>query len=179
MDHATAVEAGFAAAVVVLGLSLAGALQGRLGAKAITALAAAIAAGAVAAWVSFALDPAGDVAIAAAGLAVTAALEGALLRVRASLERTRRIDEETARAEQRLRELVERETAGHAAELERTLARARAESTSLLLEEELLIAEARRDEVIAREEQARASLADALTQTQRRVDRRLAEWAED
>src|SRR5437588_853450 len=179
VDRVTVVQAGFAAAAVVVGASLAAALRGGIGAKSIAALATLIGVGAVAAWVAFALDPSRAVAIAALGLTVAAAIEGALVRVRRSLARARRVDDEAAQAERRLRELVERETAAHAAELERTLARARAESTSLLLDEERRIAEARRQDVATREEQAGAHLSEALAQTQRRVERRLAEWGED
>ena len=179
MDRVAVVQAGFAAAAVVVGASLAAALRGGIGAKSIAALATLIGVGAVAAWVSFALDPSRAVAIAAVGLTVAAAIEGTLVRVRRSLARARRVDDEAAQAERRLRELVERETAAHAAELERTLARARAESTSLLLDEERRIAEARRQDVATREEQAGAHLSEALAQTQRRVERRLAEWGED
>src|SRR5207253_898475 len=82
----------------------------------------------------------------AVGLTAAAAVEAGLTRVRQSLARVRRIDEETSRAERQLRELVRVEAEGHAAELERVLARARAESTSLLLEEERRIAETRRKE---------------------------------
>jgi gas vesicle protein len=179
VDRVTIVQAGFAAAVVVVAVSFAAALRGRLGSKALGALTALVGIGAVAAWVSFALDPARSVAIAAAGLTAAAAIELALVRVHGSLARARRIDDEAARAELRLRELVERETTGHAAELERTLARARAESTSLLLDEERRIAEERRQAVATREEEAGANLSEALAQTQRRVERRLGEWGED
>jgi uncharacterized protein YukE len=179
MDRVTIVQAGFAAAVVVVAVSFAAALRGRLGGKALGALTALVWIGAVAAWVSFALDPARSVAISAAGLTAAAAIELALVRVRSSLARARRIDDETVHAELRLRELVERETTAHAAELERALARARAESTSLLLDEERRIAEERRQAVAAREEEAGANLSEALAQTQRRVERRLGEWGED
>ena len=179
VDRVTIVQAGFAAAVVVVALSFGAALRRRLSGSFLVALTALVGIGAVAAWVSFALDPARSVAIAAAGLTAAAAIELALVRVRRSLSRAWRIDDETARAERRLRELVERETTAHAAELERTLARARAESTSLLLDEERRIAEERRQAVAAREEEAGANLSEALAQTQRRVERRLGEWGED
>jgi len=130
----TIVQAGFAAAVVVVGASLAAALRGAIGTRALSSLATILGLGAVAAWVTFALHPSADVAIAAAGLTAAAAVEGGLTCVRQALARVRRIDDETSLAERRLRELVRAEADGHAAELERVLARARAESTSLLLE---------------------------------------------
>src|SRR5919201_230663 len=136
VDRVTIVQAGFAAAVVVVGASLAAALRGSIGTRAPSGVATFLGLGAVAAWVAFALDPSRGVAIAAVGLTP-------------------------------------------AAELERVLARARAESTSLLLEEERRIAETRRKEVADREEEAAARLSEALAETQRRVERRLAGWSED
>src|SRR5438128_7817679 len=129
MDRVTIVQAGFAAAVVVAGLSLVAALRGSIGARALAALAGLLGLGAIAAWVTFALHPSGRIAIAAVGLTAAAAVEGGLTRVRQALVRVRRIDDETSRAERQLRELVRAEAEGHAAELERVLARARAEST--------------------------------------------------
>ena len=59
------------------------------------------------------------------------------------------------------------------------LARARAESTSLLLDEERRIAETRRQDVAEREDEAGARLSESLAATQRRVEQRLAAWGED
>src|SRR5439155_10208314 len=132
VDRVTLVQAGFAAAVVVVGASLAAALRGAIGARALAALASLVGLGAVAAWVSFALDPSRGVAIAAAGLTAAATVEAGLTRVRRAPARVHRIDDETSRAEPHLREPVESEVAPHAPELERGLARARAEATALL-----------------------------------------------
>jgi hypothetical protein len=79
------------------------------------------------------------------------------------LARGRRIDAEIDDAESRLRELVERETAERADELDRTLARARADSASLLAEQERKLADARRSELNDRERRMGAELGDALT----------------
>ena len=75
--------------------------------------------------------------------------------------------------------LVDAEAAEHAAELERVLARARADSVSLLVEEERRIAEERRREFAERERESTASLTEALTRTQAQVEQRLAAWAQD
>ena len=61
----TIVQVGFAAAVVVVGASLAAALRGAIGTRALAALASLLGLGAVAAWVTFALHPSGRIAIGA------------------------------------------------------------------------------------------------------------------
>ena len=71
------------------------------------------------------------------------AAAAALLLLRA-LARTEAMDANLAEAQTQLRTLVARETAENAAELERSLARARADSVSLLVEEERRIAEEHR-----------------------------------
>jgi hypothetical protein len=78
-----------------------------------------------------------------------------------------------------LREVAERETATHAAELERRIARARADSMSLLVEQERELGEVRRREIADREAQARTTLARALSDAQKVMEQRLAEWGED
>src|SRR5581483_7605721 len=93
--------------------------------------------------------------------------------------RARRLDAEFGDAEARLASLIEREAAQRAEELERTLARARADSSSMLAEEERRLAEARRAEVNDRERRATAELGDALTLAERRVEKRLSEWSAD
>src|SRR5919199_6753573 len=123
VDRVTIVQAGFAAAVIVVGASLAAALRGSIGTRALSGLAALLGLGAVAAWVTFALHPSGDLAIAALGLTAAAAVEGGLTRVRQALARVRRIDEETSRAERRLREPVRAEAHGPAAQRARLPAR--------------------------------------------------------
>src|SRR5919199_1890693 len=168
-----------ALAVVVVGVALLGALRRRVTATWLWVVGSALGAAAVAAWAAFALEPGGELAIAAAGLTATTAIVLGAVRLRAAVERVARVDAEHERSEARLRALVERQTAEFEADLEHALARARAESTSRLVEEERRIAEERRREVAAREEEAAASLSEAFAASQRRVERRLAGWAED
>src|SRR5439155_15921012 len=78
-----------------------------------------------------------------------------------------------------LRALVDQETKERAAELERTLARARADSTSLLMEEERKIADDHRREFARRERDFAATMTESLTVTQSQVEQRLAGWAQD
>jgi hypothetical protein len=141
-----------------------------------TALEAVLAAGA---WTVFALDPQESLAVSAGGLTACMVLAAATLPVRRALVRGRRVEEELRQAERTLHELVEREVAARSAELERLLARARADSVSLLAEEERRLAESRRREFLEREKQAGAGLAETLAAAQQRIDRRLADWAQD
>src|SRR5262245_65827115 len=87
------------------------------------------------------------------------------------------LDREIARGRARFDEVVAAEAEERAAELERTMARARAESLSGLAAEERRIAEERRREVVEREREAGTKLAEALTATQRDVQQRLANRA--
>src|SRR5207237_5938358 len=87
------------------------------------------------------------------------------------------VDDALAGAEPRLHAAVESELADRTVELEHAIARARADSTSLLVEEERRISEDRRRSFAEREEEAAAKLTEALATTQRRVEQRLGGWA--
>lgn len=93
--------------------------------------------------------------------------------------RDREPDGQLAHAEARLRELIDREVEERATELQRTLARTRADSISLLVAEERRIAEESRQRVAKRERELGAELAEGLIATQKRVEQRLAGWAQD
>jgi hypothetical protein len=74
---------------------------------------------------------------------------------------------------------VTQEIEQRAAELEATLARARADSISQLADEERRIAEERRRDVAERERDATTRLGDQLVAVQRAVELRLADWGTD
>src|SRR5581483_2947762 len=82
-------------------------------------------------------------------------------------------------AELRLRELIEREAEERGVELQRTLALARAESVSLLAQEERRLAEERRKEFAERERHTASELSLRLIDVQKRVEERLSAWAAD
>jgi hypothetical protein len=84
-----------------------------------------------------------------------------------------------AAASETLQAIIDQDARDRAAELERVLARARADSMSLLADEERRIAEVRRVSIAEREEAAGHELTEALGATQRRVEQRLTEWGED
>ena len=159
-------ELVFAGAAVVVFASAGAALFGRVSRNTLAALTGLVAVAAAAAWVVFALEP-------------TRGARGRRrrahrLRRDSSSARSRFSGSSCARrmssgswteAETRLDALVARETEAHAAELERTLARARADSLSRLVAEERRIGEERRSCARRAGEQApSAELSEALAQ---------------
>jgi hypothetical protein len=118
-------------------------------------------------------------AIVVAEVALTlAALAFVLSLAAVTLARRRRSDP-TTEARRALETLVAEQTAASADELKTRLARMRADSLSVLAEEERRIAEERRRELAEREQAAGVELADALAATTRRVEERLRGWADD
>jgi hypothetical protein len=179
MSAVTVFQIVFAVGVVLAACALAGALLRRLDRRGLTVLVAVCAGGAVAAWVAFALNPERGVAVAAGGLVAATLVAAASLLLAKALERVARLDAQLDRAEAHLNEVVEQQVETRNAELERALARARAESISLLTEQERRIAEERRALLVERERVAGAELAEALATTQKQVEQRLQEWAQD
>src|SRR5262249_59685068 len=120
-----------------------------------------------------ALDVDSGTAVAAGGLTVCAVAVVLTIPLGQSLARSRRIDAELEAAETRLRELAEHETKARSEELERTLARARADSSSHFAEEDRRLSEARRTELDERERRLSAELKETLALVERRVEQRL------
>jgi hypothetical protein len=181
MALTTAFDIVFAAGVGAAALALAGATLRLLSRAALLAFAALELGLALAAWIAFALshDHARELAVSAGGLLGSLAAALAALLLQRALTRTDAMDANLAETQAALRALVARETAETAAELERSLARARADSISLLIEEERRISEEHRREFSDREREVAASLTETLTATQAQVEQRLAGWAQD
>jgi hypothetical protein len=175
----TAVQIAFAAAVVVAGAAVAATLAGRAPRGVLAGVAALLGIGAAAGWVVFALDTDSGTAVAAGGLTLCAAVVLLTIPLGEALARSRRIDAELEAAETRLREVAEHETKMRTEELERTLARARADSSSQFAEEERRLAEARRNELVERERRISSELGETVALVERRVEQRLADWAGD
>jgi gas vesicle protein len=175
----TAVQIAFAAGVVVLAATIATALAGRGSRRELAGIAGLLGLAATGGWVVFALDVDRGTAVAAGGLTVCFAAAVLTLPLRSGLARTQRIEAELEEAETALRDLVERESVLRGEELERTLARARAETSSRLAEDERKLAEARRNELAQRERRVAGELGEALALVERRVEQRLTEWSAD
>lgn len=181
MSLTTGFDIGFAVAVGVAAVALAGAASRVLGRRALVLLTLLVTGGAIAGWVLFALRHSHprELAVATGGITACAVACAGSLVIAWSLARAAATEAHIATAQRRLLELVEQEAADRAAEVERTLARARADSVSLLAEEERRIAEQRRAAFDARERELIGSLTDALTETQAQVSQRLADWKRD
>jgi hypothetical protein len=181
MALTTVFDIVFAGGVVVAALALAGAAVRFLPRSALVGLAAFELGGTVAAWAAFALSHAHprELAISAGGLIGCLLAASASLLLQRALVRTDAMDANLEETQTALRALVAREAAESTAELERLLARARADSVSVLIEEERRIAEEHRRELAEREREVAASLTEALTATQAQVEQRLAGWAQD
>lgn len=179
MSLTTAFQIVFAAGAALAIVALAGAGFRLLGRAALGTLTTIVCAAAAASWVAFALRPHRELAVDAGGLTVAALLAASSLALARALARVSRLDAEADRAQAQLGEFVEQQREGAAAELERQLARARADSISTLVEEERRIAEERRAAIAERERLAHAELLEGLTKTQQQVEQRLQGWARD
>jgi hypothetical protein len=141
--------------------------------------AIACAAGALGAWIAFVFEPGVGLGAAAAGLTLCALAELGALVLTGALARRRDLELDFVDAESRLSRLIEEENERRAAELTRTLARARADTSSLLAEEERKFALERQRLIAEREEQARTEIAEALSLAQQRAEQRVAALAGD
>jgi exonuclease VII large subunit len=95
------------------------------------------------------------------------------------MARSRALDREFERAKSQLSAAVEGEARTRTGEIERTIARARADSLSAYAEEERRLAETRRSALEESEERLRHGLAQAFAKVQGQVEQRLASWHQD
>ncbi len=118
------------------------------------------------------------IAVVAAALAVIA-LVACVLALRRVRAHEQLLEREIEAGKTAFDEVVARELAQRAEELEHTLARERADSLSQLAEEERRIAVERRRDVAERERTATERLSEQLVAAQAAVEQRLADWAAD
>jgi len=177
--RAEVLELVFAVAVVVVFASGVAAVYARVSRTTLVACAALIGAAAAVAWISFALDPSREVAVTAGGLTVCAALQLSVVFLGRLVERALQVDRRLAEAEARFDALVSTEVEARAAELERTLSRARADSLSKLVAEERKIGETRRAALAEQERTAGMELSEALANVEQRVANRIGELNAD
>src|SRR5436305_9055488 len=142
----TAFDIVFAVAVLVAAAALAGGAFRLVPRRPLELVTALLAGAALAAWVLFALRHDRELALDAGGLTGCAIAAAGSFLLLGALARAAAMDAHLAEAETKLAELVRLEAAKRVVELERTLVRARADSVSLLNEEERRIAEERRRE---------------------------------
>jgi hypothetical protein len=179
MSVETAFALVFAAGVLLAAASLAAAALGRARKGWLAVVAGLLGAAAAAAWVAFALEPGTGLAIAATGLVACLLAGLAAFGLKRGLDRVRAIDFEIERAISELASVAQQETRVRSTELERTLARSRADSLSAYAEEERRLAETRRKALEESEQRLRHGLADAFAKVQGQVEQRLAGWHQD
>jgi hypothetical protein len=179
VDVETAFAIVFAAAVLVAAASLAATVLERASRTLLVAACAVIGIAAVAAWVAFALAPSAALAISATGLVACLLLPLAALGLQKGLARGRAIDDEIERAKAELAAVAREEVSKRSSELERTLARARADSLSAYADEERGLAETRRTALGESEQRLKHGLAEAFSKVQGQVEQRLASWHQD
>ena len=104
---------------------------------------------------------------------------GPLARRRQQKARIADVEAELDRARDEIARVIRDEFETKAADIQRLMARERADSLSRLQEEERRIADERRRAVAEQERGAITELTAGLAETQQRVDQRLASWAAD
>jgi hypothetical protein len=173
------VQIAFVAAAVVTTLSLLGAVLDRVSNSVLAGGAVLLGIGAAAAWVAFGVRPDRGIAVAAGGITLAFGAQLAAVKLREVLRAAHRTDEQIARAQARLGTVIAKEADERSAELERTLARARADSVSIIAEQERRLAEERRAAAAERSRTTGDELGEALTASQQQVEARLAAWRDD
>jgi len=172
-------DVAFAAATGAAALALGLAALRKAPIWVLLALTALIACGAVAGWTFWAIEHHRELAVAAGGLSAAALVAAAAAALRRAHGRGEAFEAHLAAAQARLDAQIDAEAAARATELERTLARARADSVSLLQEEERKLAEEHRREFLQRQHEIADALTAQLTETQSQVEQRLTGWSQD
>jgi hypothetical protein len=117
--------------------------------------------------------------LAAGGLAAAAIAELGLVALARGFRRTRDLERLSEAAREDLASFIETEVRERVLELERLLARERANASHQLSEQERRLAEERRGIVERQTERARVELTQAVSAVQERLERRLMAWAAD
>jgi hypothetical protein len=172
-------QIAFAAAAALAALSIAAAAFDRAPRRVLIGLALLLGASAVAAWVVFGVRQRTSLAVVAGGVTLAFFAQVAAVKLRYLLRGAHRIDEQLSRAQARLSSLIAREADERNAELERALARARADSTSVMAEQERRLAEEHRVAATERSRTSADELGQALTAAQQQVEARLSAWTDD
>jgi hypothetical protein len=178
--HAESVfQAIFAGAALLVAASFVVVLLRPVPSNVLKAGSIACAVAALGAWVAFVFAPSVGLGAAAAGLTLCGLAELGALELAGALERRQAVEQDIVHAEGRLARVIEEENERRAAELNRTLARARADASSLLAEEERKFLLERQRLIGEREQQARTEIAEALSTAQRRAEQRVAALGAD
>jgi len=182
---ALALEIVFAAGIVVVGLSLLAVVLGKASDRLLLVLTVALAIGAAVAVVALGIDLVDSytdvdaLLLAAGGLAAAAIAEAGLLALNRGLRRMQETERLTEAARDEIHAFAAQESQQRILELERILARERANTSHQLSEQERRLAEERRDTVERQAERARVELTQTVASVQERLEQRLMAWAAD
>src|SRR5262245_12912163 len=180
-----AFEIAFVASLAIVALSLVAVAFARVPERLLLVLAVGLAviavAGAVIAGLEIAegTDDGELLLVTVGGLLVAVLCETALFVLARGLRRIGELEQVGEDARGRIDAFLDRHAEERTAELERMLARERAEANHLLGEQERQLAEERRDAVARQAEQASADLTEAVSGAQGRLETRLMTWAAD
>lgn len=175
----TLFDIAFAAATGVAALALGLAAVRKAPQWLLLGLTAVIAGAAVAGWTFYALRHHRELAVAAGGLSAAALVTAGAVALRRAHAHAEAFESHFAEARARLQAQIDEEADARGAELERTLARARADSVSLLQEEERKLADEHRREFKQRQSEITDALTAQLTEVQAQVEQRLTGWSQD
>jgi hypothetical protein len=182
---ALAFELVFVAGLGVVGVSLLALALGRASERYLFRMAVLLALGALAAGAALVanlVDGFTDtdaILLATAGLGAAAVAELGLAGYARGLRRARELERLAEAAKEDLASFVDTEMRERMLELERLLARERANASHQLSEQERRLSEERRDIVERQTERARVELTQAVSAVQERLERRLMAWAAD
>jgi hypothetical protein len=182
---ALAFELAFVAGLVVVGVSVLALALGRAPERYLIWTAVVLALGALAAGVALVVNLADGftetdaILLAAGGLAAATVAELGLVGFSRGLRRARELERVAEAAKEDLASFVDTEMRERMLELDRLLARERANASHQLSEQERRLSEERRDIVERQTERARVELTQAVSAVQERLERRLMAWAAD
>ena len=180
-----ALEIGFAAGLLLVALSFVALSFGRarervfLGIAILLGLCAIGAAAALGINLADQFTETAPLVLVAGGLTAAAAAELGLVALSRGFGRLREVEQLSDQARTELAHIVETEMRERTLQLERMLARERANASHQLSEQERRLAEERRDVVERQAERARVELTQAVSAVQERLERRLMAWAAD
>jgi DNA-binding Lrp family transcriptional regulator len=163
----------FAASIVLAAIALFAAAYGRGLQGAGIVLASVIGLAATVNWIVFAVQPDRTLATSAGGTTGAFIASIGALAMMIGLKRGRQIDRELERGRAQLRAMIDTEARQRSGELERILARTRADSSSQLAEQERGLAETRRHALAEAEQTMHERLAQMLTEAQHETEERI------
>jgi hypothetical protein len=180
-----ALEIGFGAGLLLVALSFVALSLGRARERVFLGIAILLGLCAIGAAVALGINLADQftetapLVLVAGGLTAAAAAELGLVALSRGFGRLREIEQLSDQARTEIAHFVETEMRERTLQLERMLARERANASHQLSEQERRLAEERRDIVERQAERARVELTQAVSAVQERLERRLMAWAAD